>query len=163
MSKPFQIGIGELSVTKDPGMVLKTMALGSCVGIVMLDPRIRAVGLAHIALPDSSIDKLKAMEQPAYFADTAIALMLMKMAKLGCDSRGEGFTIKLIGGANIMDSSGIFNIGKRNILSCRKILWQMKLAPSSEDVGGEFSRTVEVHQTDGSVRISSPGKGVWEI
>lgn len=163
MPKSIHVGIGELGASLDPGAEIKTMALGSCIAVVMLDPVRKAVGMVHIALPDSSVDRLKAMTQPGYFADTGIPSLLMKMAELGCDSRGQGFIIKLIGGANILDDKGVFNIGKRNLLSCRKVLYQMKLAAVAEDVGGEISRTVVVHQDKGKIHVNNPSIGTWEI
>jgi len=163
MTSCTMIGIGELAAGKQPGLELRTMALGSCIAIIMLDPVQKAVGMVHIALPDSSIDRLKAMSQPGYFADTGIPSLLMKMAEHGCDSRGKGFIIKLIGGANTLDAAGVFNIGKRNLLSVRKILYQMKLTAVAEDVGGEISRTVRVFQDTGKIHINSPRLGTWEI
>lgn len=163
MTRAINIGIGELNVTKAEGYSLKTFALGSCIAIIMLDPAIKAIGMAHIALPDSSIDRVKALTMPGYFADTAIPALLSKMSELGSNGFGRGFIIKLIGGANIMDEANIFNIGKRNLLSCRKILWQFKLPVHAEDTGGDSSRTVEVFRDRGTVRISCPGKENWEL
>ncbi len=157
------IGIGELDATREEGAILKTMALGSCVSVVMLDPAKRTIGLCHIALPDSETDRVKALEMPGYFADTAITALLQKMASQGSDIRGKNFIIKMMGGANIMDASEIFNIGKRNILSVKKMLWQLKLPLHAEDVGGEISRTVEVFQNTGKIVLSCPKIGKWEI
>lgn len=163
MTTCIHIGVGELNTTKKEQTSLKTMALGSCIAVVMLDPVQKAIGMAHVALPDSSIERVKALSQPGYFADTAIPALMMQMAGLGCDPRGQGFLIKLIGGANIMDTAGIFNIGKRNLLSCRKLLWQLKLPVLAEDTGGEISRTVEVDRETGKIFISCPSKGKWEL
>ncbi len=163
MPKEIHIGVGDLAASKDAGSVLKTMALGSCIAIIMLDPTKKAIGMAHIALPDSSIDRVKALGQPGYFADTGVTSLLTKMGELGCHPAGQGFIIKLIGGANILDTSGVFNIGKRNLLSVRKILWQLKLAAAAEDTGGDISRTVHVYQDTGKIMISCPSVGTWEI
>ncbi len=62
-----------------------------------------------------------------------------------------------------MDVEGLFNIGKRNVLTLKKILWQARLAAVAEDVGGDYSRTVEVFQESGRIVITSPAKGSWEI
>lgn len=157
------VGVGELAASKTPGVEIVTMALGSCVAVVMLDPVKKAVGMVHVALPDSSIDRVKALTLPGYFADTGIPALLMKMSELGSDSRGQGFIIKLIGGANIVDNSGVFNIGKRNLLACKKVLFQLKLAAVAEDCGGEISRTVRVNKDQGKVFINCPAVGTWEI
>jgi chemotaxis protein CheD len=162
MDKVTHIGVGELGATSAPGR-LKTMALGSCIAVVMLDPAKTAIGMVHVALPDSSIERLKALTLPGYFADTGITSLMLRMAGLGCDARGRGFIVKLIGGAAILDAAGVFNIGKRNLLSCRKLLWQLKLPVLAEDTGGDISRTVEVDQATGKTLISCPGKGTWEL
>lgn len=157
------IGLGEFHATKRAGDVIKTFALGSCVSVIMLDPKTQAIAMGHVVLPESSIDPEKAMSQPGYFADTAIPAMIQRLASLGANPAGKGFVVKLIGGSNVLDSNNVFNIGKRNVLSCRKVLWQLKLAVVAEDVGGEGSRTVELFQSSGRIAISCPGKGVWEI
>ncbi|WP_141734260.1 chemotaxis protein CheD [Oligoflexus tunisiensis] len=162
-TKPIMLGIGNLDGTAESGATLKTMALGSCVALIMMDPKRKAIGMAHVALPESSTDAVKALALPGYFADTAVAALLSRMARLGCDPRGQGFIVKLVGGSSIMDVDGVFNIGKRNVLALKKHLWQAKLAAIAEDVGGDFSRTVEVHQESGHIVITSPTKGLWEI
>ncbi len=148
------VGIGELAVSKNPGEIIKTFGLGSCVAIVVLDPKVRAVGLIHIALPDSTINPEKAKKQPGYFADTGIPYLLSEMAKLGSHPKGQGLNIKLIGGAQVMDPNQRFNIGKRNILNIKKILWSYNIAVVAEEIGGHVSRTVDVDVGTGRVTIS---------
>lgn len=148
------VGIGELAVSKTKDQILKTFGLGSCVAIIALDPKARVVGLIHIALPDSSINPEKAVKQPGYFADTGIPYLLREMSKLGSHPKGQGLIIKLIGGARVMDPNERFNIGKRNILAIKKILWSYNLAVVAEETGGSISRTVDVNAGNGRVTIS---------
>ena len=116
MTKNTHIGIGELKATKESGCGLKTMALGSCIAVVMMDPVQKAIGMVHVALPDSSIERVKALTQPGYFADTAIPALMMQMAGLGSDARGQGFIVKLIGGANAISLAVASYCGS---LNCR--------------------------------------------
>ncbi|MBD3166806.1 chemotaxis protein CheD, partial [bacterium] len=51
------IGVGEYGATNKPGEVIKTLGLGSCVAVILLAPKQRAIGLVHVALPDSTINK----------------------------------------------------------------------------------------------------------
>lgn len=148
------IGIGELAVSKNPEEKLKTFGLGSCVAVITLDPRVRSVGLMHVALPDSSINPEKARMQPAYFADTGIPYLLNEMAKLGSKPNGQGLIFKLVGGAQVMDPNQRFNIGKRNVLTIKKILWKYNLAVVAEETGGNISRTVDVDARTGRVTIA---------
>ena len=160
--KTIVIGLGEIAVSGTPGEVIKTMALGSCVGVVCVAPRKKVAGMAHVVLADSNIAPEKAKLMPGYFADTGIPELLSLMRKHGVESAGE-MVVKLAGGANVMDSNGYFNIGKRNILSVRKYLWRNRLAPRAEDVGGSISRTVWVDVASGRVFVNSPGRGEWEL
>lgn len=157
------LGIGEFGVSRTPGEQIKTYALGSCVAVIMLDPVTRTVGMAHVALPDSSIDRKKAKVRPAYFADRGVPALLNHMGEMGCRIRGGRMMVKLAGGARIMDNNNVFNIGKRNLLAIRKELWQYGLGPVAEDVGGVISRTVAVQVDTGRVILTSAEKGEWSL
>ncbi len=154
------LGLGDYGASKTPGTTIKTYALGSCVAVMLYDPLIKAAGMVHIVLPDSSIDRQKAQEKPGYFADTGIAALLALMKKLG--SSGQVW-IKLAGGAQIADPSFKFNVGKRNTLAVKKNLWALRLGALAEDVGGSLSRTVQMRTDDGAVILSNPSKGEWTI
>ncbi|HDR47215.1 MAG TPA: chemotaxis protein CheD [Geoalkalibacter subterraneus] len=157
------LGIGDLGATKNRDDLVKTYALGSCVAIIMLDPKTRTVGMVHCALPEARINPAKAKERPGYFADTGIPMLLREMARHGCDPSGRGFIVKMAGGARVMDPNDTFNIGKRNHLAARKALWALGLGAVAEDVGGNFSRTVTVTVRNGEVMLSSPGRPNWKL
>lgn len=156
------IEVGGLGTAVYPGDSLKTMALGSCVGVVIHSRARKVAGLLHVALPDSAVNERMARERPGFFADTGIPLLLERLKVHGCVLPRD-MTVKLVGGAQILDASNTFNIGKRNILEVRKILWEYRLGPLAMDVGGTISRTVVVNPADGMVTISSPGRGSWQI
>jgi len=157
------LGVGDYGASNTPEDEVKTFALGSCVSVIFLDPKSRTVGMAHIALPDSSINSAKAADKPGYFADTAIPALLTQMGKFGCDKRGKGMIVKLCGGANVMDTNDTFQIGKRNALAIKKILWSYGLGAISEDLGGNYSRTVTISVAAGQITLSSPGKPNWQL
>ncbi|NOY13196.1 MAG: chemotaxis protein CheD [Deltaproteobacteria bacterium] len=157
------LGVGDYGASKTPGDEVKTFALGSCVSVILLDPKTRTVGMAHIALPDSSINKVKAAEKPGYFADTAIPALLHEMTKFGCHKKGKGMVVKLCGGANVMDTNDTFQIGKRNALAIKKILWAYGMGAVAEDLGKNFSRTVSISVESGQVMLSSPGRPNWQL
>ena len=160
---PIMIGIGDMACSKDPSRSIKTMALGSCVAVVILDQRTKTAGMIHIALPDSTINAERAAIQPGYFADTGIAKLIANMDAMVCDPTHKSFVVKMAGGANVVDITQTFNIGKRNILAVKKILWQLGLGSIAEDVGGEVSRTVEVFVSNGMFKIHTPNGRSWEI
>jgi len=157
------LGIGDYGASNTAGDVVKTLALGSCVAVVMLDPRTRAVGMVHVALPESSIDQNKAQTKPGYFADTGLQALLNEMKKITGSKNGKEFLVKLVGGASVMDPNNTFNIGKRNLLAIKKILWTFGMGAMAEDVGGHISRSVAVDVDTGTVMIISAGRGSWAI
>ncbi len=160
------IGIGEFGASNTPGDIVKTLALGSCVAIILLHIKTKTVGMVHVALPDSSIDHTgRANKLPGYFADTGIPALINKMRAMGCEGVGPGggLIAKLAGGANVLKTNDTFKIGKRNALTARKILWKYGLAPLAEDVGGTISRTVSIYVDTGETTLSSPSRGVWKL
>ena len=154
------VGIGEWVVASGADDVIKTYALGSCLAVIITDVKIGLTGLIHIALPDSSIDPEKAKKQPGYFADSGLPLMIEEMKRRG--SVRANVRVKLAGGAAVMDAKGIFDIGKRNLLATKRILWSSSLGAIAEDTGGDISRTVSVNARDGETLISS-GNRQWQI
>jgi chemotaxis protein CheD len=150
------IGIGEWAVSSGADDILKTYALGSCVAVLIYDKAIRLAGLIHIALPDSTINPEKALQSPGYFADTGLPLMIEEMKKRGATR--PNLRLKLAGGASVMDPSNLFDIGKRNILAAKRIMWKSSLGPIAEDTGGIISRTVSLRIIDGETIISSASK-----
>ncbi len=157
------LGIGDYGASRTPGGRVKTFALGSCVAAILQDPRNGAVGMVHVALPDSSINEAKARQRPGYFADLGLPLLVQEMVRLGSPANGRGLVVKLVGGASIMDHNETFNIGKRNVLALKKHLWAYGLGPLAEDVGGNYSRTVSVFVDTGKVLVTCPGRGQWEV
>ncbi len=154
------VGIGEWAVSKNPEDVIKTYALGSCVAVMIYDMKVKVGGMIHIALPDSSIDVARGQAQPGYFADTGLPQMIQEMKGLGASR--AGVWVKLAGGASVMDASGYFDIGKRNVLAVKKVLWKSSLGPLAEDTGGNSSRTVTFTLTEGLVVLSSGPKS-WNL
>ncbi len=156
------LGVGELAVTKTRGDELATLGLGSCVAVIMLAHQGQTIGMAHVALPDASTDPGRARTLPGYFAGPAVDALIAQMAKAGAPLLRR-ITVKLVGGANIMDPDQLFNIGKRNVLEIKKALWRHGMGPLAEDVGEGYSRSVRVIAGAGRVIISSPSQGTWEI
>lgn len=146
-----------------PEDYLKTFALGSCIGIVLLDPSTRTIGMAHAALPDSSVSPEKAASKPGYFVDTGIDLLLSEMSTIGCPRSGQGMVCKLVGGAAVLGHSDLFNVGQRNVETARKICQEKGIKIVSEDTGKHLSRTAEVNVGSAKLVLSSPGREDWVI
>ena len=158
------LGVGDYGATVAAGGVIKTMALGSCIALMILDRGTRCVGMDHIALPESSVSPDRAKQLPGYFADTGIPALMEQMKRVGGSlSKPSNLIIKIAGGANVADPNNTFNIGKRNVLAAKKILWQFGLGPMVEDVGGSHSRTVTLYRDTGRIVLSCPGRPDWEL
>jgi len=156
------VGIGDIGASKAHDDTIVTMALGSCVAVIAHDPRTGVTGMAHVALPGNPRDKNR-LQPVGYYADTAVPALIKAMERNGGPRRGRGLTIKLIGGAAILDTMGSFNIGKRNVLAIKRALWRYGLGPIAEDVGGAISRTVRLQVGHPAATISTPGRPKWQV
>jgi chemotaxis protein CheD len=150
------VGIADCQTSNDPEVCLVTHALGSCIGVAIHDPVSRVGGLLHLMLPESSIDSEKARMRPHMFADTGIPALFRAAYARGADKKR--LTVRVIGGAQVMDPNGVFNIGKRNYLACRKVLWAAGVMIHGEVVGGTVSRTVRLDVGSGRL-VWSTGAG----
>ena len=119
--------------------------------------------MVHVALPESTINAEKARVKPGYFADTGIRALLLEMEKFGCLGGPKEMIAKIAGGANVMDTNNVFNIGKRNILAVKKILWDYGVSPRAEDIEGSISRTISVSGKNGRTILTSPGRPDWRL
>ncbi len=152
------VKIADMKTAVSPD-ILRTV-LGSCIGICLYDPEKRIGGLSHIMLP-SSDDENPRKEK---YADTAIPLLLEKMAKMGAEERRV--TAKIVGGATMFKisvESLIGNIGNRNVDMVRRVLKDYRIKIIAEDVGGDYARTIDFYLENGMIKIKSPNKTVTTI
>jgi chemotaxis protein CheD len=158
MSDQIVVGIADFKVSNGKGQTLVTFSLGSCIGLTIYDPVACVGGMIHYMLPDSSLDPQKAREKPAMFADTGIPLLFKSAYALGL--KKQRARVVVAGGAQILDNSGYFNIGKRNYTALRKIFWRNNVLIHAEDVGGNVNRTLYLDLSKGEVRVKVAGLGV---
>ncbi|MBN2799452.1 MAG: chemotaxis protein CheD [Deltaproteobacteria bacterium] len=152
------VGISDMKVSRTPGDVLVTYALGSCIAVILWDPVLRAGGMIHYMLPLSKTSPEKAELTPAMFADTGVPMLFRMMYAMGC--KKEDLVVKVAGGGQLYDDSGAFQIGHRNYVVLRKIFWKNDILITAEDVGGPVSRTVRLSVDTGEVVIRSKGEEV---
>lgn len=143
------VGMADCQISQDPESVIVTHALGSCIAVSIYDPVARVGGLLHYMLPESSLDRQKALDRPFMFADTGIPALFRAAYAAGAEKKR--LVVRVIGGAQVLDSAGVFNIGKRNYLACKKILWSVGVLIDAEEVGGYASRTVRFDLSNGKV------------
>jgi chemotaxis protein CheD len=150
------VGISDFYVSNDADDVLITYSLGSCIGVVMYDPAAKVGGMIHYMLPLSKISPDKAKTKPAMFADTGITLLLNKVFRMGADKKH--LIVKAAGGSELLDQNKIFNIGERNYLILRKIMWKNNILIKSADVGKNASRTMKLEMATGRVTIKTANR-----
>ncbi|MFU8819074.1 MAG: chemotaxis protein CheD [Desulfurivibrio sp.] len=155
------VGISDMKVSNNPEDVLITYSLGSCIGVVLWDPVAKVAGLLHYMLPDSSLDKEKAQAKPFMFADTGIPRLFKETYRFGAVK--TRLVVKVVGGSQIMDNSGIFNIGKRNHAILRKMFWKNNIMITKEDVGGSSNRTISIAVASGLTTLKVSGRGEFEL
>ncbi len=73
------VGISDLKVSDDPGSLLITHALGSCIAVLLHDPKRNIGGMIHFMLPLASTAPKKAATTPAMFADSGVPLLFQQM------------------------------------------------------------------------------------
>lgn len=149
------MGVADCRVAAAPGQVLITYALGSCIGLAVYDPKAAVGGLLHLMLPDSTIDSPRSRDNPYMFADTGIPLLLDQVCAAGASKRR--LVAHAVGGAQLMDQDNVFEIGKRNYLATRRLLWKAGLLLHGEDVGGSSWRTVYLEIATGRLQVREGG------
>jgi chemotaxis protein CheD len=155
------VGVADMKVSNDRGAILITHSLGSCIGVAIYDPVVKVAGLLHYMLPESSLDGIKAKNNPYMFGDTGIPLLFREAYKLGV--KKSRLTVMVVGGAQILDQKGLFNIGKRNYTLLRKMFWKNNVMTDFEDVGGNVNRTFKLEVESGQAWLKTGGMGVIKI
>lgn len=156
----FTVGISDLKVCRSPD-VLVTYALGSCVGICMIDELSRVGGLSHIMLPDST-QSSSGKDMPMRFADTAIPLLISKMVALG--AKRSNLKAKIAGGAVMFATTNDrFNIGERNIVAVTDALRKEGIPIVARDVGLNYGRTVFFYPETGIMEVKAAAKGTTQL
>ncbi len=150
------VDISEIRISRDPGSVLVTYALGSCIAVMLYDPVRRAGGMIHFMLPLSTASPERAVERPAMFADTGVPMLFRAMYELGCEKKD--LIVKVAGGSSLHNDTDTFQIGQRNYTTLRKLFWKNNVMIAAEDVGGERSRTAYLYIDSGRVVIKSQGE-----
>ncbi|MBU2621860.1 MAG: chemotaxis protein CheD [Proteobacteria bacterium] len=155
------VGVGDMKVSNNPEAVIITYALGSCIGVAIYDPFVKVGGVLHYMLPESSLDPVKAGNNPFMFGDTGIPLLFKESYKLGAVK--NRLKVIVLGGAQILDQGGLFNIGNRNHTVLRKMFWKNNITTDFEDVGGTVNRTLKLGIKEGEAIMRISGNELRKI
>ncbi|MGI6364557.1 MAG: chemotaxis protein CheD [Bacillota bacterium] len=148
-----QVGMAQYLVIKAPG-VIRSSGLGSCIGIALYDPFAKVGGLAHAMLPKHRPGR---GDNRAKYVDTAIDAMLEEMEALGASR--VNIVAKLAGGSQMFpDMESAMVIGVKNAAAAEEYLGKLGIPILSQDVGGNFGRTLEFDCQDGSLYVKTINK-----
>lgn len=146
------VNVGQSAVRRDHG-VLSCIGLGSCVALILYDRAAGVGALAHILLPNEALSRARG--GPAKYASTAVAHLLQEMRALAPIYAPEA---RIVGGASmfatILKGGGV-NMGERNVAATRRALAAAGVSLASEDVGGDYGRSVFFDVATGAVRVTS--------
>lgn len=149
------VHVSDAKVSNNPDDVIITYSLGSCIAVCLYDAASHVGGMLHYQLPDSTVDSERAKEKPFMFADTGIKLLVAKLASMGANTKR--MRVKIAGGAEMETGPKGFDIGKRNHLAIRKLMWKNGMFIDAEDVGGNSPRNMYLNISNGEVTVRSNG------
>jgi chemotaxis protein CheD len=154
---------GEMYFSSEPGMVFTI--LGSCISIIMYNPRLKLAAICHSLLPqdkknDLSEDKL----DNAKYLPHAFHSMYNWLESRGV--KDSEIIIKVFGGGKVLPSDDIGgrrlisnSIGSMNIDSALRLILGKKMIISAIDVGGEMARKVFFYTHTGEVLLKRIKRG----
>jgi chemotaxis protein CheD len=154
-SRKLIVNVSDAKASSEPGDSIITYSLGSCIGVSLYDAAAKVGGMLHFQLPESVMDPAKAAGNPFMFADSGMNAVFNMMLSLGAIKKR--IRVKLAGGAAMAIGPKGFDIGKRNHLAIRKILWQNGIFIEGEDVGGDVPRNLYLNVADGMVIVKANG------
>lgn len=158
-----RIGIAELGIVRPPDSI-KTIGLGSCVGIVLYDELKKIGGMVHIMLPESSLAGRAATVNYTKFADTAIPFLYKKLIHEGANRRN--ICAKIAGGAEmfaVLGQNTGLRVGPRNVEMTKKVLRSLSIPLIAESVGGSYGRTIEFFPDTSVLKVKTVTKGVEQL
>ncbi|MDD5190732.1 MAG: chemotaxis protein CheD [Dehalococcoidales bacterium] len=155
------VGLGELKISQNVGMVLSCIGLGSCIALCMYDPFYKLGAMAHMVLPSSLNGSEYAA--PAKYINTGVTNTLKKFRENGAVLNRT--QIKIVGGASVLNIPGEhkLNIGERNITAVKQALAQQGLAIHAADIGGTLGRSVNLYLRSGRCVVKASGQKPFEI
>lgn len=138
---------------------LITRDLGSCIGIVVRDPKTGIGGLLHAMLPTTLIRKDIPVEQLPKYVDLGLERMLSEMEKMGANRRY--MEAKMAGAAHIIQYQSVSpsrDISSRNIQVAVEYLEKYKIKILGMEVGDRYPRTVIFEPGSGMTVVKTFGK-----
>jgi chemotaxis protein CheD len=143
------VGMGQALACRAPQRLWSI--LGSCVAVVLADPKRHAGAMSHVVLPSAA----GRSGSPGKFADTAVPHMLQLLREIGVP--GEGLVAKIAGGASMFGRAMPMEVGENNVQSIVEALSAAGIRVIGRDVGGNKGRRVSLDCHSGKFLIQTSG------
>ena len=167
------VGPAEVKWSVLPEDVLVAFSLGSCVGVALWDPVLKAGALAHVMLPLSRGRQpggrgvgaylTPRFERPGKYADTAVAYAVRCLTAIGAEL--PRLKVWMAGGAHVLPGITLpgGDIGAANVRAVREALKREGLPEPRQDVGGNYGRTMKLYVSEGRATVYSVSRGEREL
>lgn len=137
----------------EPGEFSISTVLGSCISVCLWDPVSRMGGMNHYLLPLWNGEGLRT---PKY-GNIAIPMLIDKLLDAGC--LRANIRAKVFGGGKVLeDTSGVLNVGERNIHYAESALDAARISIIGKDVGGSTGRKLLFMTGTGDVFVKKLNK-----
>lgn len=149
------VGLGEYVISKNETDELVTMALGSCVAVILASKKGGTAAMIHAVVPTCHSAKVDSKKN-GYYVDFGLSEMIELYLKKTHEST-ENLLCWVVGGAVSKQSPDPFEIGLKNVERVKIILKTYGIKNYALEVGGHVSRSVyfdvgskelSIHQQD---------------
>ena len=151
MKKIVDVNTGGVEVSSD-GVILRSIAIGSCIAIAAYDVRKRTGAMAHVMLPGQAPKK---EVQPTKYAANAIDEIIDLMTRAGagsCDIRAC-----LVGAGNVLQKDDDA-VCKANVKSVMQLLEEKNIPVRATVLGGTERKGVFMDIENGRVFYTKGNK-----
>ena len=149
--KFIDVDTGKVEVSSKP-VILRVMAIGSCIVVAAYDRYKKIGGLAHIMLPGRSPGGND--DARTKYAEDAIDVLLDTAEGLCAEKKD--LEVNLVGGANVLGEGSISEEVAASVLDYLK---RLGIEPKKKKTGGTERRTVSLDVESGKI-FYSEGNGM---
>ena len=144
MKKIVDVNTGGVEVSSD-GVILRSIAIGSCIVIAAYDVRKRTGAMAHVMLPGRAPRK---ETQPTRYAVNAADEIIALMARAG--TRSCNIEACLVGAGNVLEKEDD-TVCKANVKSVMQLLEEKNIPVRATVLGGTERKGVFMDIENGKV------------
>lgn len=160
-----QVDVAEIKVSNKKTTVFTLPNIGSSVAVFVYDAEKKVGGVAHIAMPESSLSSTynqapgDASQVPAKYADLAVPKLVEDFLASGGQKNSS--KVYLVGGAQLFNFGGgagnLLNMGARIATAIQTAMSREGLAVEKADTGGNKGRSVRFVLATGQIHVRQIG------